>query len=100
MQKFKIIGKPLLGEKYVEGKKKEGIMPSLVATTSALSRTTCMRMRSVRTNFLLKERQIIRRPLEHSTYFFSCTDGPLLIICLSLYKFVAPSHHPQPSIID
>ena len=42
MQKFKIIVKPLLGEKYMEGKKerkkerkkKEGIMPSLVATTS------------------------------------------------------------------
>ena len=41
MQKFKIIGKPLLGEKDVEGKKKERkkkkkkerIMPSLVATT-------------------------------------------------------------------
>ena len=32
MQKFKIIGKPLLGEKYVEGRR---IMPSLVATTSA-----------------------------------------------------------------
>ena len=35
MQKFKLIGKPLLGEKYVEGKKKEEkkrIMPSLVAT--------------------------------------------------------------------
>ena len=44
MQKFKIIGKPLLGEKYVEGKKKkderrkkERIMPFLVATTSALA---------------------------------------------------------------
>ena len=42
MQKFKIIGKPLLGEKYVKGKKKEKeerIMPSLVVTTFALTRT-------------------------------------------------------------
>ena len=57
MQKFKIIGKPLLGEKYVEGKKEEeegrkeeGIMPSLVATISALARTTYVRMHYVRTN--------------------------------------------------
>ena len=37
--------KPLLGEKYVEGKrrKKERIMPSLVATMSTLARSTCMR---------------------------------------------------------
>ena len=40
MQKFKIIGKPLLGEKYVEGKKEEErIMPNLVNTTSALAHT-------------------------------------------------------------
>ena len=42
MQTFKIIGKSLLGEKHVEGKKKKGrrrIMPSLVATTSALAHT-------------------------------------------------------------
>ena len=37
MQKFKIVGKPLLGEKYMEGKRrrrknKKIIMPSLVAT--------------------------------------------------------------------
>ena len=53
MQNFKIIGKPLLGEKYVEErkrKKEERIMPSLVATTSALARTTCVRMHYVRTN--------------------------------------------------
>ena len=33
MQKFKIVGKPLLGEKQVEGKKEKErrIMPSLVA---------------------------------------------------------------------
>ena len=50
MQKFKIISKPLLREKYVEGKtekrrkkkkKEERIMPSLVTTMSALARTTC-----------------------------------------------------------
>ena len=35
MQKFKFVGKPLLGEKYVEGKR---IMPSLVATTSTPAR--------------------------------------------------------------
>ena len=39
---FNFLGKPLLGEKYVEGKKKKKkkerrIMPSLVATTSALA---------------------------------------------------------------
>ena len=56
MQKFKIIGKPLLGEKYVEGrkerKKKEGrrIMPSLVAITSASARTTFVRVHFARTN--------------------------------------------------
>ena len=39
---FNFLGKPLLVEKYVEGKKKkeERIMPSLVATTSASARTT------------------------------------------------------------
>ena len=52
------MGKPLLGEKYVEGKKerrkkkKERVMPSLVATTSALARTTCVRKHYVRTNSL------------------------------------------------
>ena len=53
MQKFKIIGKPLLGEKYVEGRKKKEkrrIMPSLVATTSALACKTCVRTNFVRTN--------------------------------------------------
>ena len=51
MHKFKIIVKPLLGEKYAEGKKKEGrgTMPSLVANTSALVRTTCVRTHYVRT---------------------------------------------------
>ena len=48
MQKFKIIGKPLLGEKNVEGKKKERRMQSLVATTSALARTMCVRTNVVR----------------------------------------------------
>ena len=47
---FNFLGKPLLGEKYVEGKrrkkkeerkKEERIMLSLVATTSALARITC-----------------------------------------------------------
>ena len=50
MQKLKIIGKPLLGEKNVEGKKEEKIMPSLVATTSALVRTTCVQTHYIRTN--------------------------------------------------
>ena len=54
-RKFKIIGKPILGKKYVEGRRKKEekerkrIMPSLVATTSALARTTCMHMRYVHT---------------------------------------------------
>ena len=51
MQKFKIVGKPLLGEKYVEGKKKKKerkIMPSLVVTTSALARTHNVRAHTLR----------------------------------------------------
>ena len=45
---FNFLGKPLLGEKYLEGKKKEKerrkrrIMPSLVATTSALAWKPCV----------------------------------------------------------
>ena len=53
---FNFLGKPLLGEKYVEGKKerkkkkkKERIMPSLVATTSALARKPCVSTHYVRT---------------------------------------------------
>ena len=52
---FNFLGKPLSGEKYVEAKKKkkqERIMPSLVATTSALARTMCVRTHSIRTNSL------------------------------------------------
>ena len=47
MQKFKIIGR----EKYVHGRRKEEerIMPSLVATMSALARTMCVRTHYVRT---------------------------------------------------
>ena len=42
---FNFLGKPLFGEKYVEGKKEEGIMPSLVVTMSALASTTfCMNL--------------------------------------------------------
>ena len=44
---FNFLGKPLLVEKYVEGKRKkekeERIMPSLVATTSTLARTHALR---------------------------------------------------------
>ena len=62
MQKFKIIGKPLLGEKYAEGKKEEEgrrrIMPSLVATTSASTRTMFVRTHSARTNYLHKLKQV------------------------------------------
>ena len=36
MQKFKIIGKPLLGEKYMHGRRK---IPSLMAPTSTNART-------------------------------------------------------------
>ena len=53
---FNFLGKPLLGEKYVHGKKKKErrrrIMPSLVATTSTLARTKCVRTHFVRTNSL------------------------------------------------
>ena len=42
---FNFLGKPLLREKYVEGRKKKERrrrrIPSLVATTSALASTTC-----------------------------------------------------------
>ena len=52
---FTFLGKPLLGEKYVEAKKKENkkerIMPSLVATTSASERTSFGCMHSAQTNF-------------------------------------------------
>ena len=48
---FNFLGKPLLGEKYVEGKKKEErIMPSLVATTSTPARKPFVRTHYVRTN--------------------------------------------------
>ena len=49
---FNFLGKPLLGEKYVEGKKKkkERIMPSLVATTSTPARKPFVRTHSARTN--------------------------------------------------
>ena len=49
---FNFLGKHLLGEKNVHGKKKKKVrkMPSLVATTSALARTTCMRTHYVHTN--------------------------------------------------
>ena len=39
MQKFKIIGRPLLAEKYVEGKKERIIIPILVATKSSSAHT-------------------------------------------------------------
>ena len=54
---FNFLGKPLLGEKYVEGRRKkkkkkeeERIMPSLVATTSALAWKPCVSTHYVRTN--------------------------------------------------
>ena len=53
---FNFLGKPLLGEKYVHGKKKkeerkkERIMPSLVATTSTPARKPFVRTHYVRTN--------------------------------------------------
>ena len=40
MQKFKIVGKPLLGEKYVHGRR---IRPSLVTTRSASVRAHALR---------------------------------------------------------
>ena len=51
---FNFLGKPLLGEKYVHGKRKkkeeERIMPSLVATTSTPARKPFVRTHYVRTN--------------------------------------------------
>ena len=49
---FNFLGKPLLVEKYVQGKKEEEetIMPSLVATTSTPARKPFVRTHYVRTN--------------------------------------------------
>ena len=49
---FNFLGKPLLGEKYVEGrrKKERRIMPSLVATMSASARTMFVRTHFAWTN--------------------------------------------------
>ena len=49
---FNFLGKPLLGEKYVEGKRrKRRIMPSLVATTSTPARKPFVRTHYVRTDY-------------------------------------------------
>ena len=61
MQKFKIIGKPLLGEKYVHGRRKkeeERMMPSLVATTSASARTTFVRTHFALTKIITRSGQV------------------------------------------
>ena len=58
MQKFKIVGKPLLEQNKWKERKKEDrkkkrkrrIMQSLVATTSALARKPCVSTHYVRTN--------------------------------------------------
>ena len=54
MHKFKIVGNPLLEEKYVEGKKEEERKKknnaSLVATTSALARTHNVRAHALRSH--------------------------------------------------
>ena len=51
---FNFLGKPLLGEKYVHGKKKKErkrtIMPSLVATTSTPARKPFVRTHQFATN--------------------------------------------------
>ena len=62
MQKFTIIGKPLLQEKYVEGKKKEGrrIMQSLVATT----RTHNVRAHALRSHQNKNHHSITSNPSE------------------------------------
>ena len=52
MEKFKIVGNPLPAGKWTERKKEKErrrLMPSLVATTSALAHTTCVRTHYVRT---------------------------------------------------
>ena len=50
---FNFLGKPLLGEKYVEGRRRKKeertIMPSLVATTSTPARKPFVRTHYVRT---------------------------------------------------
>ena len=61
---FNFLGKPLLGEKYVEGKKKEKerkrrIMPILVATTSAFARKRACPLISFAPKF-----KIVGKPLE------------------------------------
>ena len=54
----------------MEGKKeekKERIMPSLAATTSALARKPCVRMHFVRTNFLLPIELLLGTCIQEST---------------------------------
>ena len=51
---FKIVGKPLWEKSmWKEKRKKEIIMPSLVATMSALARTTCVGTHHVRTKSII-----------------------------------------------
>ena len=75
MQKFKIIGKPLLGEKYVEGKKEEEerIMPILVATTSALAWKPCVSTHYVRTNIVFP-RGGAHLPIAHALRLLSTQE--------------------------
>ena len=56
-------------EKVKRRKEEEGIMPSLVATTSALARTTCVRMHSVCTN----EQSLIH--IHHLTIIFQSSHS-------------------------
>ena len=49
---FNFLGKPLLGEKYVHGKRKKERMPSLVAIKSALAWKPCVSTHYVRTNLI------------------------------------------------
>ena len=68
MQKIKIVGKSLLGEKKVEGRKKERkIMLRLVATTSASARTTFLRTHSARTDRF--RRGLVSPPLDRGIQY-------------------------------
>ena len=109
---FNFLGKPLLGEKYAHGKKKEEetIMPSLVATLSAPARTTCVRKHFVRTKIQTpsgrkvhgrKERRRRRnnakfsghyvRPRTHNVCMHALRSHQLYVLEISLKRIVGPT---------
>ena len=105
MRKFKIIGKPLLGKKYVEGKKKKKKErkkknnAKLVATMSALARKTGVRTHFVPNNNweLISSWSSAERELNFLTYPRSMSlvklwmtwsgSGPVFLISITSSDF-------------